>query len=83
MASDACLGRAHYHVDEALDGVRGPGIYCGVFKPGEKVIVTQYDGKTFHGVVVVTEVFAAGNKVRVRSGPFVLNVDEKLVAKDD
>jgi hypothetical protein len=54
-----------------------------MFKPGEKVIVTQYDGKTFHGVVVMTEVRMAGNKVRVRSGPFVLNVDERLVARDD
>ena len=54
-----------------------------VFKPGDKVLVTQYDGKTFHGVVVLTETFTKGNKVRVRSGPFVLNVDEKQVAKDD
>lgn len=54
-----------------------------MFKPGDKVSVTQYDGKTFHGVVVLTEIFTKGNKVRVRSGPFVLNVDEKQVARDD
>jgi hypothetical protein len=54
-----------------------------VFKPGDKVVVFQYDGKEFHGVVVLTETLTTGNKVRIRSGDVVLNVDEKQVAKDD
>jgi hypothetical protein len=54
-----------------------------MFKTGDKVIVKAYDGKTFHGVVVLTEALTKGVKVRVRSGPFVLNVNEKQVAKDD
>jgi hypothetical protein len=33
--------------------------------------------------VVLTEVLTSGNKVRLRSGDFILNVDEKQVAKDD
>jgi hypothetical protein len=43
----------------------------------------QYGGKEFRGVVVVREAQTSGNKVRVRSGDYVLNVDEKQVAKDD
>jgi hypothetical protein len=54
-----------------------------MFKPGDKVVVYQYDGKEFRGVVVLTEAHTSGNKVRVRSGDFNLNVDEKLVALDD
>jgi hypothetical protein len=54
-----------------------------MFKPGDKVVVFQYDGKEFRGVVVLTEVHTSGNKVRVRSGDFILNVDEKQVSKDD
>jgi hypothetical protein len=54
-----------------------------MFKPGDKVVVFQYDGKEFRGVVVLTEVLTSGVKVRVRSGDFILNVDEKQVAKDD
>jgi hypothetical protein len=52
-----------------------------MFNPGDKVVVKQYDGKEFHGVVVLTDVLTSGNKVRVRSGPFVLNVDEQQVSK--
>jgi hypothetical protein len=54
-----------------------------VFKPGDKVVVFQYDGKEFRGVVVLTEVHTSGNKVRVKAGDFILNVDEKQVAKDN
>jgi hypothetical protein len=54
-----------------------------MFKPGDKVVVCQYDGKEFKGTVVLTEVHTSGNKVRVLSGDFILNVDEKQVAKDD
>jgi hypothetical protein len=54
-----------------------------VFKLGDKVVVFQHDGKEIHGVVVLTEAHTSGNKVRVRSGDFILNVDEKQVAKDD
>jgi hypothetical protein len=54
-----------------------------VSKPGDKVVVFQYDGKEFHGVVVLTEVHTSGTKVRVRCGDVVLNVDEKLVTKDE
>jgi hypothetical protein len=54
-----------------------------VFKPGDKVIVFQYDGKEFRSVPVLREAQTSGNKVRVRSGDYVLNVDEKQVAKDD
>jgi hypothetical protein len=54
-----------------------------MFKPGDKVVVYQYDGKEFPGVVVLTEVHTSGNKVRVRSGDFILNVDEKQVARDE
>jgi hypothetical protein len=53
------------------------------FKPGEKVVVFQYDGKELHGVVILTETLTTGVKVRVKSGDFILNVDEKQVAKDD
>jgi phage baseplate assembly protein gpV len=49
----------------------------------DKVVVYQYDGKEFRGIVVLTEVHTSGNKVRVRSGDVILNVDEKQVAKDD
>jgi hypothetical protein len=52
-------------------------------KPNDKVIVKQYDGKQFRGIVILTETFTTGVKVRVRSGDFILNVDEKQVAKDD
>jgi hypothetical protein len=54
-----------------------------MFKHGDKVVVYQYDGKEFRGVAVLPETFTSGNKVRVRSGDFILNVDEKQVAKDD
>jgi hypothetical protein len=54
-----------------------------MFKPGDKVVVFQYDGKEFRGFVVLTEVLTSGTKVRVRSGDFILNVDEKQVANDD
>jgi hypothetical protein len=53
------------------------------FKAGEKVVVFQYDGKELHGVVILTETLTSGVKVRVKSGDFILNVDEKQVAKDD
>jgi hypothetical protein len=36
------------------------------FNPGDKVVVYQYDGKEFRGMVVLTEVYISGNKVRVR-----------------
>jgi hypothetical protein len=39
--------------------------------------------RPFRGVVVLTEVHTSGNKVRVRSGDYVLNVDEKQVTKDE
>jgi hypothetical protein len=54
-----------------------------MLKRGDKVVVFQYDGKEFRGVVVLTEAHTSGNKVRVRSGDYVLNVDEKQVAKDE
>jgi hypothetical protein len=34
-------------------------------------------GKQFRGVAVLTEVHSSGNKVRVRSGDFIRNMDEK------
>jgi hypothetical protein len=52
-------------------------------KPGDKVVVYQYGEKEFCGVVVLTEGHMSGNKVRVRSDDFILDVDEKQVAKDD
>jgi hypothetical protein len=54
-----------------------------VFKSGDKVIVFQHDGKELHGSVILTETLTTGVKVRVKSGDFILNVDEKQVAKDD
>jgi hypothetical protein len=54
-----------------------------MFNPGDKVVVCQLDGTEFRGVVVLTEVLTSGSKVRVRSGDFILNVDERQVAKDD
>jgi translation initiation factor IF-1 len=54
-----------------------------VFKPGDKVVVFQYDSKERHGTVILTETTTTGNKVRIQSGDLVLNVDEKQVAKDD
>jgi hypothetical protein len=54
-----------------------------MFKPGDKVVVFQHDGKEFRGDVVLTEVHTSGTKVRVRSWGFILNVDEKQVMKDD
>jgi hypothetical protein len=53
-----------------------------MFKPSDKVVVFKLDGTEIHGVVVLTEVHTSGNKVRVRSGDFILNVDEKQVAKE-
>jgi hypothetical protein len=53
-----------------------------MFKPGDKVVVFQRDGKEFKGVVVETEVHSSGDKVRVRSGDFIFIVDEKQVAQD-
>jgi hypothetical protein len=53
------------------------------FKPGDKVVVFQYDGKELHGTVILTETTTTGNKVRISCGDIVLNVDEKLVSKDD
>jgi hypothetical protein len=50
---------------------------------GDKVVVYQYDGKEFRGVVILTETLTSGVKVRVRSGDYVLNVDEKQVANVD
>jgi hypothetical protein len=53
------------------------------FKPGDKVVVYQHDGKERRGTVTLTETTTSGNKVRIQSGDLVLNVDEKLVSKDD
>jgi hypothetical protein len=36
-----------------------------------------HDGQEFKGTVVLTEVHTSGNKVRVESGDFILNVDAK------
>jgi hypothetical protein len=54
-----------------------------MFKPGDKVVVFRLDGTEIYGVVILTETLTSGVKVRVRSGDFILNVDEKQVAKDD
>jgi hypothetical protein len=54
-----------------------------MFKPGDKVVVFQYDGKEFRGIVILTETLTSGVKVRVRSGDFILNVDEKQVSPDE
>jgi hypothetical protein len=43
----------------------------------------QLDSKELHGTVILTERTTPGTKVRVRAGDFLLNVDEKQVAKDD
>jgi hypothetical protein len=51
-------------------------------KPVDKVVVYQYGGKEFRGVVVLTEAHT-GNKARARSGDFILNVEEKQVTKGD
>ena len=53
------------------------------FKPGDKVVVFKPDGTEVRGVVILTETFTTGVNVRIRAGDFVLNVDEKLVAKDE
>jgi hypothetical protein len=53
------------------------------FKPGDKVVVFQHDGKELHGTVILTETLTSGVKVRVRSGDFILNVDEKQVTKEE
>jgi hypothetical protein len=52
-----------------------------MFKPGDKVVVFQPDGEELRGVVILTETLTSGVKVRVRSGHFISNVDEKQVAK--
>jgi len=49
------------------------------FKPGDKVVVFQYDGKTVHGEVVLVDKIA--RKIRV-PGEFVLNVSEEQVTKE-
>jgi hypothetical protein len=68
----------------ALDGPESFSVHWrSMFKPGDKVVVFQHDGKEFRGVVVLTEVLTSGNKVRVKSGDFILNVDEKQVSKDE
>ena len=53
-----------------------------MFKPGDKVVVFQHDGKERRGTVILTETTTSGNKVRVSCGDIVSNVDEKLVSKD-
>lgn len=53
-----------------VDRGRG-GILPVTFKPGDKIVVYQYDGKEFKGVVALTEVHTSGNKLRVRSGDFI------------
>jgi hypothetical protein len=50
--------------------------------PGDKVVVFQPDGEELRGVVILTETLTSGVRVRVRSGDFILNVDEKQVAKE-
>jgi hypothetical protein len=52
------------------------------FKPGDKVVVFQHDGKERRGTVILTETFTTGNKVRIQSGDLILNVDEMLVPND-
>ena len=64
---------AGYHMAQVADQ----------FKPGDKVVVFKLDGTEVHGVVVLTEAHTSGNKVRVRSRDFILNVDEKQVTRDD
>jgi hypothetical protein len=54
-----------------------------MFKPGDKVVVRQLDGKVFRGVVILTETFTTGIKVRVRSDNFVLNVPEDQVSEEE
>jgi hypothetical protein len=38
------------------------------FKPGDKVVVFQHDGKERRGIVILTETLTTGNKVRIQSG---------------
>jgi hypothetical protein len=45
-----------------------------MFKPSDKVVVFQYDDEEIRGGVVLTEAQTSGNKVRVRSGDFILTV---------
>jgi hypothetical protein len=71
------------HLSAFLDAEQRTLYISSVSNPGDKVVVFQYDGKEFRGVVVLTEVHTSGNKVRVRSGDFILNVDEKQVQRDD
>jgi hypothetical protein len=54
-----------------------------IFKPRDKVIVKHLNGKEFKGIVVLTEAHVSGNKVRVRCGDFILNLDEKQVSRDE
>ena len=53
------------------------------FKQGDKVVVFKLDGTEVRGVVILKETFTTGVKVRIRADDFVVNVDEKLVAKDE
>jgi len=46
-------------------------------------VVFKLDGTEVPRVVILTETFNTGVKVRIKSGDFILNVDEKLVALDD
>jgi hypothetical protein len=48
-----------------------------MFEPGRQSRGIPARGKEFRGVVVLTEAHTSGNKVRVRSGDFILSVDEK------
>jgi ribosomal protein L24 len=51
-----------------------------VLKPGDKIIVRQYDGKTVHGEVILVD--KNTQKVRVQTGEFVLNVSEEQITKE-
>jgi hypothetical protein len=46
-------------------------------------VVFKLDGTEIHVVVVLTEAHTSRNKVRVRSGDFILNVDEKQIARHE
>jgi len=46
-------------------------------------VVFQHDGTERHGTVILTETTTTGNKGADTVGDLILNVDEKLVSKDD
>ncbi len=50
------------------------------YRPGDEVTVSQFNGKLLKGQITAVFDSVSGRRIRVISGPLVLNVDEKQVS---